>query len=193
MEGKIKGSYLKDSNVRKIRVAMGVNRFKAISLQDFFDPDTYKELCKSMHNLNYKDVRQPDVRQYKVAETPKDIKELFNNKKILAVLGDILDKKIKEIDIKPHLLTWKHYQLLHDENVEEPGTDIIFDCTDRWNPRFGGSIIYVDGKGNYEEISSIPNTLSIVTRKKGYQKYIQYINNLSRETRRYVLIGTIKF
>ena len=80
--------------------------------------------------------------------------------------------------------------MLHDKKVEKPGTDIIFDFSDKWQDDYGGHIVYVDGRGNYITTPVQGNTVSIVKRSSSIQKFVQYVNNHGKDKKRLFVIAT---
>ena len=93
--------------------------------------------------------------------------------------------------MKALCFSWKDYIILHDENKEKLGIDIIVDCTEDWNEKAGGNVVYVDGKGNYSKIPVKENTLTIVKRHHHEQKFVQYVNHYAGPKKRYLVVGKL--
>jgi hypothetical protein len=183
-------SIYQDKETLKIIKENYSQEFEATSMHEFFDEKTAKELKKKLEKLEYSKIHQANLHSYKVTDIPKEINEMINSKEVLEILGEILGQKVKSINLKAYLFTWKHFTLLKEEKED---IDIYFDFSEFWQPNLGGSFIYTDGKGNFEEVEPSFNTLSIVNRKSEMKRFMKYINNLSRETRRYVLMGSVNF
>ena len=81
--------------------------------------------------------------------------------------------------------------MLNDEIVEKPGIDAIIDFADGWRHEAGGSVVYVDGTGDFFKIPPSGNTLTLIERKKGAQKFVQYLNHYSNGKKRYFILGNI--
>lgn len=77
-----------------------------------------------------------------------------------------------------HLLQFKHkdYTILSDLNPPEPMFDIILTLTSNWNPKWGGTIHYVDGIGNYQQVPPKANLLVIAKRDHTRKRFIKYVN-----------------
>ena len=102
---------------------------------------------------------------------------------------EVLQRKIKHILGEAYYFSWKDYKVVLKEQ-DKNAIDIIFDCTEDWKEEYGGSLIYKDEKGRYIKFMGLPNTMIIIERKNT-EKYIQYVNNLSKGKKRYLLIGKI--
>jgi hypothetical protein len=188
----INENYSSKENIKQIKEEFNKGEFKAISLQDFFDKETFKKMFINIKGLQFKEKRQPNIYNYKIKIAPKHIQAILNSKEITKLIEEITNNQVKELQFEAFLFTWKNYTLLHDKAIEKPGIDIIFELTQEWEEHFGGATIYTDTKGNVQKIMPQANTLSIIQRNTNQHKYIQYVNNLSRETRKYFLLATIK-
>ena len=100
----------------------------------------------------------------------------------------LLNKKLT-VRAKFRSFAWKEYTLLHGRANERGTYDIIFDFTESWDERAGGSLIYADGTGDYSEIPPQRNMLCIAEIKKS-RKFMQYINHFGKRGKRILLIGT---
>ena len=129
---------------------------------------------------------------YSVPKTPKTLAQFISSKQLKNYISRIISKKIKNINGRMYRFEWKDYTLLHDKNTEKEGFDFILDFTDNWDEKADGRIIYTDGKGSYNYIPSLPNTLTIIHRKKGFQKFVQYINHYSNNSKRCLFIGLLE-
>lgn len=161
---------------------------QSIMLANFFTEASYKKKEKAVKNAVYKRESMPD--QYSYA-TKKE-KELKRNKELLHFLAQVLQKKAVRIIGEMVQFSWKDYTTLHDKNKEKPCIDIIIDLTPEWDDRYGGAVVYSDGKGGYTKVFAQKNSLFLVQREQGIQKYIQYVNNLSRGKKRFLFLGRIQ-
>ncbi len=163
-------------NIEQIRKVFYAN--KEIQLSDFLGKKSYEEFKKKINKIKLAKKVQPMCCSYDEAEIslPKDIADF---------IFLILKKKIE----KARLLCfkWKDYTILNDEVIEKPGIDVVFDLTDNWNNNAGGSIVYVDGSGEYTKIPPSGNTLIIVERKKNVQKFVKYVNHLAQKKRCFII------
>lgn len=160
----------------------------SIMLANFFTEASYKKKEKEMKNAVYKRDCMPD--QYSYA-TKKE-KEFERNKELLQFLAQVLQKKTVRIVGEMVQFSWKDYTTLHDKNKEKPGIDIIIDLTPEWDDSYGGAVVYSDGKGGYTKVFTQKNSLLLVRREQGIQRYVQYVNNLSRGKKRYLFIGKVQ-
>ncbi|MBI4919562.1 hypothetical protein HY837_06530 [archaeon] len=143
----------------------------------------YSDFKKKVEQLRYK--KDVDVLHHKLSKAEINIPELKE------WLSKILGKKITHTNFTAHLLEWRDYLIMNDDYEEKPGIDVIFDLTKDWNSKGGGQIIYVDGTGEYYAIPISENSLTIVERKKGVQKFFKYLNNLAKNNKRFFLVLNI--
>ena len=177
--------YLK--NTEKIRKMFYDNKdFPSIQLYDFFIPECYNQMKKDINKLRYKKSYLATSHSYSEGD--------FNvvPKELMAFVSRIVNKKISKMKLRVLKFSWKDYLIINDKLKENPGFDIIFDITDDWNQDYGGSLVYVDGSGDHFHIPPKGNTLIIAERKKGVQKFVQYVNNLSKGKKHYLVIGIAK-
>ena len=189
----INNSYLNEQTIKKIKELFLSNKdFPSIKLQNFFDKVFYDGIMKEILNSKYKKAVKPMQYSYSTSKTPKILNKFLNSVTLKNFISKIINKKIKRVNGSFYKLEWKDYTLLHDENTEKEGFDFILDFTNNWNQKTDGRIIYTDGKGNYNYILSLPNTLTIIHRKNGFQKFVQYINHYANNNKRYLFIGLIE-
>lgn len=165
--------------INEIRKAFYSNKdLPSIQLYDFLDKKSYDDLKKKISKLKL--ARKTQAMQYSFSEA-----EFEFDKEIIDFVQSILKKKIQKTKLL--CFEWKDYTILNDEVLEKPGIDVIFDITDDWNENCGGSIVYVDGNGEYTKITPSGNTLIIVERKKNTQKFVKYINHLAQKKRCFMI------
>ena len=160
----------------------------SVMLANFFTQTSYRKKEKELKKAVYRRDMMPD--QYSSA-TKKE-RELGREKEFLHFLAQILKKKTVHLIGEMYQFSWKDYTTLHDKNKEKPGIDIIIDFTPEWNESYGGAVVYTDGKGGYTKLFAQKNVLMMIRREQGINKFVQYINNLSRGKKRYLFLGRIK-
>lgn len=182
----INKDYLKSENISKIKQLLLNNpQFPSIQLHDFFIPKSYEQMKNKVKKLKFKKSYLATSHSYSECDfnaTPKEVVDFISK---------ITGKKTEKLKFKALLLLHKDYLIINDKISEKSGTDIVFDLTDDWDENSGGSVIYVDGSGEYFRIPQKGNTLLIAERKKGTQKFIQYINHHAKNKKRYLVIATI--
>lgn len=160
-----------------------------VILFGFFEKDLYKILTLEIKKLKFKREQHYLTHCYEQAALTPDLQQKFNE--IIKVIGFITKTKISSWNAKILRFSWKDYTILHDENQERAGIDLIFDCTDDWNEKAGGAVTYVDGTGNYTRLLIRGNMLAIVKRDKNEQKFVQYVNHYAGKKKRYIVMGNI--
>ncbi|MEK6939587.1 MAG: hypothetical protein AABX31_02560 [Nanoarchaeota archaeon] len=185
--GEINPGYLKEETKQKIRKSFlhSDSDFPAVIVKHFFTADFYKELERKISSLNIK----KDVVVLHHSYAVSDIK--LSSKELCDFLSFVTKKKIDEINFTAHLLTWKDYQILNDKYLEKPGIDVVIDVTENWNTGWGGVVTYTDGRGTVYPLAPVGNSIALVERKKGLQKYFQYVNHYGKDKKRVFLMATI--
>lgn len=188
MEHIINPIYKKKDSIEKLQKAWNAKEiFPHLLLTKIFPQGIYKQKEKELKNLFFKRESRPDRYSFAIAK-PSSL-HIFDNKDLHAFLSEILQRKIKSIRGDAFYFSWKDYTLLSKEQ-EKNAIDIIIDFTEDWKEEYGGSLMYKDDKGRYVKFMGLPNTMIIIERKNAH-KYIQYVNNVSKGKKRYILIGTI--
>ena len=141
--------------------------------------------------LPFKQEKEALTHSYATAPLPKSVQQFLQSSELLSFLSALLQKKVIKVQATQFRFSWKDYTLLHDEKKEEPGIDMIIDFTEKWNEEAGGNIFYSNGEGEYLKLSLAGNACAIAKRKEGISKFIKYVNTLSLEQKRYLLIGKI--
>ena len=119
----------------------------SLILHEFLSEDIKKEV------LNLKFIKEYSPMKYSYSKSNFKL-----NNEILDFISKILGKEINN-NFESFSFGWKDYTILSDEINYEYGIDIIIDFADDWDSNFGGSIVYVDGSGNYTKIEPSSNTL----------------------------------
>ncbi|MDO8642453.1 MAG: hypothetical protein Q7R76_02570 [Candidatus Woesearchaeota archaeon] len=183
--------YFKEENIRKIQQMFASNQtVPSIVLHDFFQKECYEQLKQGITRAAFQKERHPILYSYQEA-TPSFVNEGLNTKEMLDFLQKILNKKIKKITGTVQCFGWKDYTILNDEVVEKPGIDLFFCLSDDWDESYGGNVVYVDGTGEYTKTLLTENMLMIVERKKGVQKFVQYVNHRAQNKKLYLMRATI--
>ena len=186
MEHIINPLYIKKESIEQLQKAwLNKEIFSHIVLTKFFTKEFHAQKEKELRKLFFKRNSRPD--KYSFAQAKASSLHIFDNKELQEFISQILEKKIRAILGEAQYFSWKDYTLL---SKEKSGIDIIFDFTENWKEEWGGSLIYKDDKGRYLKCMAISNTMIIIKRKT-VQKYIQYINNLAKGEKRYILVGKI--
>jgi hypothetical protein len=85
----------------------------------------------------------------------------------------------------------KDYTVVNDQALEKPGTDIIIDLTSTWSSEWGGSVVYVDGSGDFTKIVPEDNKLVLIMRDKKRHRFVQYVNHKAEKNKRVFLIARV--
>ena len=155
----------------------------SVQLLDFFEKKEYALLKKKMEQLQLSPKKKLQQFSYQKALVPAS----FFPRYFLSFLKLVLGQEPKQWTA--YSMQWKDYRLLHDRLVEKKGTDIILDFSERWPENAGGAIIYGDGEGDVYPLATQHNTLSLIIRKKSFQKYFQYVNHYGKKQERKFIIG----
>ncbi len=167
------------------RIKDSFSKEGVVVLHTFFSEGFLEHLKNRVTKLKWKKEFELLHHSYHMAEVN------VNSKELLAFLSGITNKKIRNLQCTVLKLTWKDYSILNDAFIEKPGRDVIIDLTANWNGKWGGLVTYADGSGNYVEIPAMENSLAIVQRKTGMNRFIQYLNHYGKGKERIVLIGKI--
>ena len=176
--------YQDPKNLTKIRQLFAQDtELPSVQLPDFLEADAFTTLLENVKKLTFTSVAEPMHASFLEASDASEP---------ISALSPFLEKLLGKSTVKGafYMLGWKHYTLLHDEAVEKPGIDVIFDLTPLWEDSWGGQVIYVDGTGEYRNVAIAPNTLTITQRNKGVQKFIHYINHHAQGHRLFFM-GTV--
>lgn len=182
---KINPAYLKEEMKNKVRKSFLHSDFPAVILKDFFSKDYYQQLQKNVSSLNFK----KDIVVLHHSYAVSNFK--IGSKELLDFLSFVTKKNIDDLEFTAFLVTWKDYMILNDKYLEKPGIDVVIDVTDGWNPECGGVVTFTDGRGTVYPLNPAGNSLAVVERKKGLQKYFQYLNHHAKDKKRLILIASI--
>ena len=182
----INSVYQQEDTVKRIKQELKKQKqMPSVQLFEFFTPDVYHQLKRKLTQLTYK--RSTELFHHRYAT--KKLPAKFFSEEIIEAIQRLVNTE-KQIKFTAYCFSWKDYQVLHDKKVEKPGTDIIFDFSDKWQDDYGGHIVYVDGRGNYITTPVQGNTVSIVKRSSSIQKFVQYVNNHGKDKKRLFVIAT---
>ena len=182
----IKQTYLQ--NIEKLKQAFEEDKeFPYLNLFDFLEKEFYQQLKNEIKGLNFKKEKQPLTHSYSKADAGKLLIDFVASKDFKELIKKITNKKI-DTTISVYNLSWRDYIILNDQKKEESKLDIIIDFTEKWADSFGGSLIYVNGTGDYLMIPIKENTISIVKKKMDVNSFIKYVNNHAKNKERFVVI-----
>jgi len=164
----------------------------SIQLRQFLLPDAYKKAALPLQKAALREQYLPD--QYhchepkKISAAVKQLQRWLKTKEAATIISAVIQKKVRYKESCLCVYTHRDYTVRHDKNTEPPGYDVLLDLTPRWNNRACGHHSYVDADGN--ELVRIPvagNTLAIISRPNGAQKFVKYVNHFAGKDRRVVL------
>ncbi len=185
--------YLDKENLAQIQSLFKQNKeLPSIHLHSFFELNFYGKILEEISSLSFKKEKDPLTHSYSAANIPRLLSSFFSSSEFKDFLFSVGGKRLSVIGGRLFSFSWKEYTVLHDTNVDKPGYDLIIDCTDDWDDSFGGSLIYVPGTGEYTSIPYRGNSLTIVQRKKGVQKFIKYVNTHAGKKKRIFFLGNLK-
>ncbi|HLD01133.1 MAG TPA: hypothetical protein VJC39_05295 [Candidatus Nanoarchaeia archaeon] len=168
----------------KTEVSSGSTFFQ-VTLHDFFSVQDYAKIKQELHQLKFKPEKNPLTHSYSVGKSPA-LTKLFNTKSILEFISGVVRKSVKSVTAAAYSFSGRDYTILNDSKNRDNTYDLILDCTEGWDTSWGGSVIYVDGKGNYFPIPLKPNTLTIVKRS-GIKGFVKYLNNFAGTKNRVIV------
>ena len=167
--------------IEEIKNAFKANKdFPSIQLHNFLTG--FEEMKNKITRLKFQ--KEINLLHHRLSRAEIELELL----KFAEFLSKTLNKKIKKTKFTAYKLEWKEFMILNDDYVEKPGIDVIIDLTENWNQEAGGQIVYTSGSGESHTIPVLKNSLTIVERKKGVQKFFKYINNLAKNNERLFLI-----
>ncbi len=167
------------------------NALPSVTLMEFFERKEFDRMISEISAINFKVCRRRMEFSYKKSVLPESIKKVISNEFLKAYISSIIGKKIKKIEGEIRVFGWKDYTLINDKTIEKPSVELIIDFSVKMRNDCGGGIIYVDGTGEYSEILSSHNSITLLNRKKGIQKFVKYVNHLAGKDNKIYFIGRI--
>ena len=164
------------NEIKKIKITL--DRDGYICLSDFLEDKHFDEIKNKLKSLKFQQAKNPTTHSYRFALFKFENKAFNNLIKIITKM-----KVVKSIAYK---FTWKDYVIINDEILSAEPYDIFLDFSD-WKSERGGFTYYIDSKGNYFEIPSKKNTLTIIKRNKKMNRFVKYFNNKSKNKHKYLL------
>ncbi len=163
----------------------------SVALFDFWEPLFYTKFQQQIKTLDFQQEKIILSHSFAEAKSFSPMQETFDKKDFLEFLSLILSKKIK--NIAPQILSFQHrdYTILNDATEERAGIDLIFNLADNWNDDWGGYVVYATGDGDYIPITTKGNTLTIISRKKGINKFVKYVNHKAGKEKMYFVMITV--
>lgn len=188
--------YLKKETAEKIRKEFQVDKeFPSVTLFSFFEEKCYQKLQRQIAALYYHHELRHQVHSAARAELPPSARKIIFFPEFLEWLSRITGSTAGISSVSALRFQWKDYTLLSDHSdqyVEGPGRDIIFDFTDYWDEKAGGTVVYKDEMGNFLALPRGGNIFSIVQRKATVQRFVQYVNHYAGKMKRYLVVGRVR-
>ena len=146
----------------------------------------YVRVKEKISGLNLNDNKDPLVNSYRSLE----LNQSFFNQDFIEFISLIVGEKIKEFKkITAYQLSWRDYEIIHDKKNNNSTYELILNFTNNWRGEWGGSIFYVDGKGNYIKVPNGENSLTIINKGNKLQRYIEYVNHHALNEERLFVIA----
>lgn len=161
----------------------------SVVLPNIFTAAAYAQLQKYVVAAAYHGKNHPIEYRYDEAKLPKAVVAALNDPEVLQLITAATGKKAAAVKGKLLRLSHRSYTLLNDKAVEKPGIDVVISFSS-WQPEWGGNVTYFSN-GIHIPLLLQENTLAIVQRKQGVQKYVKYVNNKAGKNKRYVLVAVI--
>jgi len=173
----IKTAFWKDASLPSVQLGGFLSKTASLALR--------REIAK----LSFSRDDDPINHCYAKAPLPPKLKTLFSSAKVLDFMSFIIRKKVRRIDAKMFRFDAGDYALRHEEGAQESRFDIVFDI-EGLAAGAGGSVIFVDGSGLYHAIAPSTDALTIVKRKRGVQRFVQYHNHYAAG--HHLVLGTLR-
>lgn len=181
--------------VRASRLFRSDDAVPSILLPDFIEKSLFRDVQKKLKTIPWKKEVQPLLHKYRRAVVSQSLSELFSSDDFLVVLSHVIKRSvqgIRGIDVAAYRFGWKEYTLLHDTAVEEQGFDFLIDFTSHWDAAWGGAVYYADGSGDFTSLPVQENSLVVIQRKEGVQKFVKYVNHKAGDAHRIFVLGTLR-
>lgn len=169
--------YLTADNQQQISHHFQKEHNPSVTLYQFFTPDFLLNLDRQITSQELVSKTFASKYSYKLAQLPSDLNRLFASRDFLDLISSLVSTKVRKIIPEIRVFSHKSYTLLHDEEVEEPGTDLLIDLTKSWNDDWGGYVVYTDTAGQSSILDHGWGVASIVTRGDNLQKFVKYVNH----------------
>jgi hypothetical protein len=167
-------------NLKEIKQVLDTQ--EVVSLFDFLEKKEFEQIQKNIQKLPFKYEKNPLTHSYSKAVIPIG---LFSNE-VLRILSVLTNKEIINITAMT-AYKFKHhdYTLLHDTLQQKSDIEIIFNIS-KWDSKCGGSVLYIDGSGDFIQVPCNANALTII-RTKGRKQFVKYINCKAKKSERIFL------
>ena len=188
----INPTYLAKDTMKQVRsMFLQDPQLPSVQLQQSLGPSSYAALKEEILSLPYKKECDPLLHSFKSAKPPKRLLALLQSNELFSFLAAVTGEDVLSLSPSVLCIGWKDYTLINDKAVEKPGIDVILDFSDDWDDAWGGSIVYAPGTGDVTRIAPSGNTLIIVERKSGVNRFVQYINHHAGKKTRCFVIATV--
>ncbi len=168
------------------------NKESQVVLFDLFKPETFKTIQLLLQKHKFTHSKNPLTHSFKEAKLSKEFLAYLNDPTLQLLLKQAINTK-KKLTLEWQLLQFspQDYTLLSDVEKQPAKHHLLISLTESWNPAWGGSSYYVDGSGEFTQIPSNGNILSVVKMNKNTRHFVKYINSLAAKKKRTILIGMI--
>lgn len=184
-------AYLDTNTIPKMQEAFKESPLKSIRLNHFLNDRSYVKTEISVHKAKAKHAKIADRFSYSDVVIPKQVATFFTSKEFLRLISVITGKKLKRCELSIKKFGHRDYTLLHDSEALKPGLEFFFDINPVWNPAWGGSLVYRDAQEELFRLHPTANALTIVNRKKGMFRFLEYVNVKSGQNVRIVVQGLL--
>ena len=186
---KINTQYLQKDTVEQVTSLFQQSEgLPSVQLQQFIDAPSFGLVQKEITKLKYESRKDPLLHSFGQAAVPIPLFDFVNSKEFIALVKMISDTMTSRPSVALLSFGWKDYILINDKAVPKPGVDVILDFTPHWHQDWGGHVVYSPGTGEAASIPVQPNTLTIVRRDKGMNRFVQYVNHRAGKHARYLLM-----
>lgn len=189
---RMNAAYLDSETMAQIHDAFCEDeKVPSVLLSDFLAVDFLPIVKKEIDSLSFTQDDAPLYHSCYVADPPRSLVDLFESPAFLAFVSGVIGKNVIGVKAKTYRFSSGHYTLIHGDIISDPGIDLVLDLTAGWDPDFGGSVVYVDGSGDYKAIPPASNSITLAERKADVQKFVQYVNHLATK-KRYLILGSLR-
>ena len=180
--------YLNPETLQQARASYEKSAHGSLRLHSLLKPAVYHKIETKAMKMKGKQVKIPDRFSYSEVKM-KELENFFSSREFISLISFIAGRKIKKAGISTKKFGHRNYTLLHDSEQMKPGIDLFFDITPVWDLNWGGSLIYRDAKQELFRLPPLANSLTIVDRKKGMHRFVEYVNHKARKNSQVLVEG----
>ena len=155
-----------------------------LHLIDFLQKDKYDEMCKAFDRIAHIQVGPPQKKHYTTPELRSIIgqwNKILHSKEFALWLQHVTSLDVKKLIGHPRTFKQGDYTLLHDEEQEDAGLDLLYSCTQKYTEHSGGETHYLADDEVLLTIAPGDNTLTLVLRDQDTVKFTKYKNSSSTQ------------